>query len=106
MKVYTKLFYDLHKKDSKHIIMTLTKFSNGEISTPINPMSWDESWDQNFDGDIVNQKDGEVVLQYNENAITYISSDYRIDMRCEQYSVEDEATIQSHDNYIKWRQRG
>ena len=89
--ICTETRYHLKRKNSQHIIMTLKKVSTDDISTRIMILSYDESWDQEFDGtNIVNQKDGEVVLQYNKDYITYLSTDYEIIMETRQFEGNEQ----------------
>ena len=99
MIMCTETKYYLRRKNSNHIIMTLKKVSADDISTKIMISNYNESWDQDFDGtNIINQKDGEVVLQYNKDYITYISNDYEIIMETNLFEG-DQSTLE----FIKYR---
>ena len=88
--IFTETLYYLRRKNGQHIIMTLKKVSIKDISTKIMISNYDESWDQEFDGtNIINQKDGEVVLQYDRDNITYISNDYQIIMETNQFEGDE-----------------
>ena len=89
--IFTETYFHLRKKNTQTIILTLKKTSIRDLSTKLGILSYNESLDQDFDGrNIIDQKTGEVILQYDKHNITYLSTDYEIIMECKQFEGTDE----------------
>lgn len=104
---YTTTDYGIKKKYKRtDYILVLTKFKNDtrNISTPISPVSWYESWDDGLQKDrLINLKTGEIIVQWDKDNIIYISEDYEVDMMQKHKVVEDATIIKQHNDYIKYR---
>lgn len=104
---YTKTFYHIKKKYKRtDYLVTLTKFKNNtrNISTPISPMSWYESWDDGLQKDtLIDTKTGEIVVQWDRDNITFINQDYEVGMMQEHKTINDVKLIKQHNDFIKHR---
>lgn len=107
---YTHTNYNLKKRNKRtDYILTLSKFRNNtlNIQTPISPSSWYESIDDYLSEDtLIDKNTGEIIIQWNQNEITYLNPDYEIMMTQEHKCTNNEEDIRAHNSYIKSKMRG
>ena len=107
---FTHTNYNLRKKKGRgDYILTLSKFRNNtlNIETPIKPSSWYERIDDYLSDDtLIDKNTGEIIIQWNNQEITYINEDYEINMTQTHKCIDNQEEIKGHNNYIKSRIRG